>query len=132
MKGAGLEDDRVYPVEDGLGGDRLDQEFGDAGVAGRIDAALFGMAAHHDDGQVDVGAVRAGADQPRELDAVQREHVVIDDGQIDGLVAENVQGHGAVGRFVNLVDAGGIQHGRGDGAHMLIVVHQQNGQRLKR
>ena len=131
-EGARPQDDGVDPVQHGLGGDRLDDEFVDPGVARLIDAGPFGMAGHHDDRQIGIGAVCAGADQARELHPVQREHVEIDDGQVDGVATQNVEGAGSFVRLMDVADIGGMQDCGRDRPHILIVVHQQDVQRFQR
>jgi len=81
---------------------------------------------HHDDRQIGVRTVGPGPDQSRERDAVHRKHVEVDDGQIDGVSAENFVAGRSVGGFMDGAHACRMQDGDGDGAHVLTVVHQQN------
>ncbi|GAD59356.1 hypothetical protein MBEBAB_1606 [Brevundimonas abyssalis TAR-001] len=127
-----MEDHGVNPVQHRLGGDRLDHELGDAGVARLLHPRALGMAGHHDDRQIGIGAVGAVADHAGELHTVQREHVEVDDGQVDGQVIQHLQGLGAVVHLVDVTDARGLQNGSRNRAHVLVVVHQQNLKRFHR
>ncbi len=61
-----------------------------------------------------------------EFDPVHRGHVEIDNGDIDLMMFQAVQGLGAVAAFQHLGDADAIEDRDDDGAHMRVVVCNQN------
>ena len=84
-----------------IGGERLAQEFGDAGVAGFGDALGVGNGRHHDHRNVAIGEIGGSAQLAGKGDAVHAVESVIDDQDIEGAALEF--DHGALG-VIGLAD----------------------------
>ncbi len=84
------------------------------------------MAGDHDDRQVGIGAVGGIAQHLGELDAIDRVHVEVNQGNIGRILAQHVERFGAVASFAHIADARALQNGPDDRTHMLIVLNQQD------
>lgn len=88
-EGAWAHDHRIDAVQHCLRCDRFDDKLGHARISGFIDAALSRVPRHHDDGQIDVGAMWVRSHRARKLNAIDGKHVEVDEGNIDWILCRD-------------------------------------------
>lgn len=106
-------------------GDRLGEEFGDADIAGLLDAVFLGMAGDHDDRHEGVGAHLGIAHMAGEFDAVHRLHRQVGEHQVGLALAQQLDGGLAVRGLGNVLDPGGIEQGAQQRAHVRVILDNQ-------
>ena len=95
----GGDDDGGNASQQGICGNRLDQEFVDT-EAFRLDHEIaLAIAAQHDDRQVGIGEHAGRAHDPYEVEAVQQRHVPIENDHIGRGAADRIKRRHAVGRL---------------------------------
>ena len=88
-----------------LGGNRLGEEFVNAGVAGLDHPGHFGESGQHDDRNEGIGAILSATDHARKREAVDGFHAPIADDDVGWKMTQFLEIVGAVRRLHNIPDA---------------------------
>ena len=106
----------------------LGEEFVDAGVARLAHLIDLGVTGEHDDRHERVGRLRRGADLLGEFEPRHALHLPIQHDNVGIGITHHNPSAFAVGGFVDLICAEGLQDRGDELAHMHVVVDNQNSQ----
>ena len=111
--------------------DGLRQKFGDAGVAGRGDPLLLGVAGHHDDRHERIGVGAGLPDHLGQFETVEDRHRPVGHHDVGDVMGEGVEAGGAVLGLVDVARAEAVQQRAHDAPHVGIVIDDEETQAVE-